>query len=175
VARASRTRREDQTTGTGSRRAPRIGLRRLLGLVAFLPLASRAPVYGRLFWELVRDERTPVGRKALLAAALGYLVLGRDVVPDDLPVIGGLDDLVVVVLAVDVFLDGVPSDVLEEKLDELGIDPRAFRDDVARIRRFTPGSVRRIIRRAPGMLSFAGETLHNNRIGPKVRSWINNS
>ncbi|HYO42564.1 MAG TPA: YkvA family protein [Candidatus Limnocylindrales bacterium] len=156
------------------RRKQRIGLRRLLGLAAFLPIASRAPMYGRLFWELVRDERTPAGRKALLAGALGYLVLGRDLVPDDLPVIGGLDDLVVVVLAVDVFLDGVPMDVLDEKLDALGIDRRAFRDDVARIRRFTPGSLRRIIRRAPDMVTLAGDTLHNSRLGPKFRAWINN-
>lgn len=159
---------------TGGRRKQRIGLRRLLGLAVFLPLASRAPMYGRLFWELVRDDRTPAGRKALLAGALGYLVLGRDLVPDDLPVIGGLDDLVVVVLAVDVFLDGVPADVLDEKLDVLGIDPRTFRDDVARIRRFTPGSLRRIIRRAPDMVAFASDTLHTSRVGPKVRSWINN-
>jgi uncharacterized membrane protein YkvA (DUF1232 family) len=147
----------------------------MLGLVAVLPLASRAPQYGRLFWELLRDDRTPSGRKALLAGALGYLVLGRDLVPDDLPLVGGLDDLVVAVLAVDLFLDGVPSDVLEEKLDELGIDPRSFRDDVARIRRFTPGPLRRIIRRAPGVVAFAGETLHHSGIGPRVRSWINNS
>jgi uncharacterized membrane protein YkvA (DUF1232 family) len=174
VARGSRTLREEQTAPIEGRRKQRIGLRRLLGLAVFLPLASRAPLYGRLFWELVRDDRTPVGRKALLAVALGYLVLGRDLIPDDLPVIGGLDDLVVVVLAVDVFLDGVPVDVLDEKLDELGIDPRAFRGDVARIRRFTPGVLRRIIRRAPEMATLAGETLHIGGVGPKVRSWINN-
>jgi uncharacterized membrane protein YkvA (DUF1232 family) len=174
VARASRTRREDPKRTKGRRR-PRLGLRRLLGLVAVLPLASRAPQYGRLFWELLRDDRTPSGRKAMLAGALGYLVLGRDLVPDDLPIVGGLDDLVVVVLAVDLFLDGIPTDVLEEKLGELGIDPRSFRDDVARIRRFTPGPLRRIIRRAPEVVAFAGETLHNSGIGPRVRSWINNS
>ena len=156
------------------RRTQRIGLRRLLGLALFLPLASRAPLYGRLLWELVRDDRTPAGRKAMLAAALGYLVVGRDLVPDDLPVLGGLDDLVVVVLAVDLFLDGVPSDVLDEKLDELGIDPRSFRNDIARFRRFTPGSLRRIIRRAPDILALAGDTLHNSGLGPKVRAWIDN-
>jgi uncharacterized membrane protein YkvA (DUF1232 family) len=155
------------------RRKQRIGLRRLLGVAVFLPLASRAPLYGRLFWELVRDDRTPAGRKALLAAALGYLVVGRDLVPDDLPVLGGLDDLVVVVLAVDLFLDGIPAHVLDEKLDELGIDPRAFRDDVSRIRRFTPGSLRRIIRRAPDIVAMAGDTLHNSGLGPRVRAWIN--
>ena len=130
-------------------------------------------MYGRLFWALIRDDRTPIGRKAVLAAALGYLVVGRDLVPDEIPIIGGLDDLVVVVLAADLFLDGVPEPVLDEKLDELGIDRRAFRDDVARIRRFTPGVLRRIIRRVPAMVSFAGDTLHNSGLGPRVRTWIN--
>ena len=150
-----------------------MGLRRLFGLAALLPLASRAPVYARLLWELVRDERIPAGRKALLGGALGYLVIGRDLVPDSIPVLGGLDDLVVVVLALDLFLDGVPDDLIDEKLDRLGIDRRAFREDVARIRRFTPGPVRRIIRRAPRAFAYAGDALHHSRVGPRVRSWIN--
>jgi uncharacterized membrane protein YkvA (DUF1232 family) len=173
VARASRVGREDRQQTARGRRYKRIGLRRLLGWAVFLPLASRAPMYGRLLWALLRDDRTPMGRKAMLAAALGYLAVGRDLVPDDLPIIGGLDDLVVVVLAVDLFLDGVPEPVLDEKLDELGIDRRAFREDVARIRRFTPGVLRRIMRRAPAMVSFAGDTLRNSGVGPRVRTWIN--
>jgi len=124
-------------------------------------------------WDLVRDERTPTGRKALLAGALGYLVLGRDLVPDDMPVIGGLDDLVVVILAVDMFLDGVPGDVLDEKLEALGIDRRAFDEDVARVRRFTPGPVRRAIRRMPDAIGTVAETLKQARIGPRARAWIN--
>jgi hypothetical protein len=150
-----------------------MGVTRLLGLAALLPLASRAPQYARLFWELIRDERMPAGRKALLAGALGYLILGRDLVPDDLPILGGLDDLVVVVLAVDLFLDGVPSDVLDEKLNELGIDARSFHEDVARIRRFTPSSLRRMLRRAPQLVTYAGETIRQSGVGPKVRAWIN--
>jgi uncharacterized membrane protein YkvA (DUF1232 family) len=159
--------------GRSGRREQRIGLRRLLGLAAFLPLASRAPIYGRLMLELIRDDRTPVGRKAMLAGALGYLVLGRDLIPDDIPVVGGLDDLVVVVLAVDLFLDGVPEEVLDEKLDALGIDRAAFTEDVRRIRRFTPGPLRRVMRRAPQLVTYAGDTLENSGLGPKVRSWIN--
>jgi hypothetical protein len=162
-----------QDTTKPGRRRRRIGLRRVIGLVAFLPLAARAPVYGRLFWELVRDERTPVARKAMLAAALGYLVVGRDLVPDDLPVVGGLDDLIVVVLAVDMFLEGVPGDVLDEKLDELGIDRREFGADVARIRRFMPRPLRRLLRDAPGMISVTGATLHRIGLGSRIRAWIN--
>jgi len=173
VARASRDRRESGQQSTQGRREQRIGLRRIVGWSVFLPLASRAPVYGRLFWELIRDERTPVGRKAMLAVALGYLVVGRDLVSDDIPVVGGLDDLVVVMLAVDLFLDGVPDDVLEEKLDDLGIDRRAFREDVRRIRRFTPAPLRRLVNRGPQLVSFAGDTLQSSGIGPRVRTWIN--
>src|SRR5687768_9866354 len=100
----------------GRRRSMGGGFRRALGLLAFLPVASRVPGYARLMWSLALDDRMPAARKALLGAAAGYLVLGRDIVPDDVPVVGGLDDLVVVALAVDLFLDGVPRDLLDEKL-----------------------------------------------------------
>lgn len=148
-------------------------VRRLVGLATFLPLASRAPDYTRLVWALVRDDRTPPARKALLAAGLGYLVVGRDLVPDDMPVIGGLDDLVVVVLAVDLFLDGIPRDLLEEKLAELGIDERAFDEYMVRVRRLMPGPVRRVVRRLPGAIEAAADTVAKSGIGPRVRAWIN--
>jgi len=147
-------------------------LGRALGMMAFLPLASRAPIYARLMLALVADERMPAARKALLAGAAGYLLVGRDLVPDQIPVLGGLDDLVVVVLAVDLFMDGVPDALLAEKLVELGIDRSAFDDDMARIRRLTPGPVRKTIRRIPGLIAQAGEAFDNSGIGPRVRAWI---
>jgi uncharacterized membrane protein YkvA (DUF1232 family) len=172
VARASRADRETRRESrTGDHRG--IGARRLLGWAALLPIASRAPQYGHLFIDLVRDERTPLARKAALAGAVGYLVVGRDLIPDDLPLIGGLDDLIVVVLAVDLFLDGVPDEVLDEKLEALGVDRRAFEEDVRRIRRFTPAPLRRIVRRLPDAVAFAGEALHHSQLGPKLRGWIN--
>jgi uncharacterized membrane protein YkvA (DUF1232 family) len=148
-------------------------LGRAVGLMAFMPLASRAPQYARLMLALLVDERTPVQRKALLAAAAGYLLLGRDLVPDDIPILGGLDDLVVVVLAVDLFLDGVPQELLDEKLDELDIDRAAFDQDIARIRRLTPGPVRKTIRRIPDLVGQAAAALEGSGVGPRVRNWIN--
>lgn len=155
-----------------SRRRSGAAVRRFLGLTAFLPVASRAPSYARLIFALLRDERTPLGRKAVLAGAAGYLVLGRDIVPDDIPVIGGLDDLVVVVLAVELFLDGVPADLLHEKLDQLGIERAAFEQDVAQIRRLTPRPIRRAIRRVPQALAAAGKAIRESGFGPRLRSWI---
>ena len=148
-------------------------LGRALGLMAFMPLASRAPLYARLMLALVMDERTPAGRKALLAGAAGYLLVGRDLVPDEVPILGGLDDLVVVVLAVDLFLDGVPEDLIDEKLAELDIDRVAYDQDIARIRRMTPGPVRKTIRRLPELVGQASEAIQQSGIGPRVRQWIN--
>jgi uncharacterized membrane protein YkvA (DUF1232 family) len=148
-------------------------LNRGIGLLAFMPLASRAPQYARLMLALVVDERTPAPRKALLAGAAGYLILGRDIIPDEIPILGGLDDLVVLVLAVDLFLDGVPEDVLTEKLAELAIDRSAFDQDIARIRRLTPGALRKTIRRIPELVGQAGAAIEGSGVGPRLRGWIN--
>ena len=148
-------------------------VRRALGMLALVPLANRAPLYARLLWNLVRDERTPAARKALLGGAFGYVVLGRDLIPDDLPLVGGLDDFVVVALALDVFIDGVESDVLAEHLEALDIDRAAFDDDIARLRRILPGPIRRTARRLPGLISAAGRALQQSGLGPRLRGWIN--
>jgi uncharacterized membrane protein YkvA (DUF1232 family) len=177
MARDSRHATDGRTAAQDDKRArrKRTGAgtaRRALGMVAFLPLAARAPLYARLFFALVVDERTPASRKALLAGALGYLLLGRDIVPDDVPLLGGLDDLVVVALAVDLFLDGVDEDLLDEKLEELGIARSSFDEDISRIRKLMPGPIRRSIRRLPGLARFAGETIERSGIAPRLRGWI---
>jgi uncharacterized membrane protein YkvA (DUF1232 family) len=154
--------------GSGSGRA----LGRVLSMTAFLPVASRAPIYARLIWALLRDERTPMARKVLLGGALGYLILPADLIPDRIPLIGGLDDLVVVVLAVDLFLDGVPSEVLVEKLDELGIERGAFDRDVAQIRRLMPAPIRRAIRRVPQAIGLGADALRSTGLGSRVRGWL---
>jgi uncharacterized membrane protein YkvA (DUF1232 family) len=141
-------------------------------MLALLPLASRAPAYGRLVWALVRDARTPLARKAVLGGALGYVVLGRDLVPDDIPLLGGLDDIVVLALALDLLIDGVDAAVLEEHLAALEIDRSAFDEDVARLRRVLPGPIRRLVRRLPGLIGTAGAALQQSGLGPRLRAWI---
>jgi uncharacterized membrane protein YkvA (DUF1232 family) len=155
----------------GSRRSSALG--RALGLMAFMPLAGRAPIYARLMLSLIVDDRTPAARKAFLAGAAGYVLIGRDLIPDEIPLLGGLDDLVVVVLAIDLFLDGVPEELLAEKLAELEIDRVAFDEDIARIRRLTPAPVRKTIRRIPELLGHAGNAIQESGIGPRIRQWIN--
>ena len=162
----ARTRRSRRTIGG-------IGMGRAISVLAFLPIASRVPMYTRLIAALIVDDRMPMQRKALLAGAAGYLALGRDIIPDDIPIIGGLDDLVVVVLAVELFLDGVPDDLLAEKLSELGIDRSEYDRDIAQVRRLTPGPVRRTIRRVPELIGGVADAMRQLGIGSRTRAWIN--
>jgi len=148
---------------------------RALRWLAFLPVASRVPMYARLIWSLVADPRIPASRKAVLAGAAGYVLVGRDLIPDDIPILGGVDDLAVVVLAVEVFFDGIPDEILDEKLEELAIDRGAFRRDMDQVRRLTPAPVRRIVRRLPDIIDSTSRLIAKAEIGPRARSLINKS
>lgn len=147
-------------------------MRRLIAAAALLPLAGRAPLYARLLWSLIVDERTPPARKALLAGALGYIVLPIDIFPDRVPVLGQLDDLVVTALATDLFLDGLDESLLAEKLEQVGIPRAAFDEDVERIRRLVPSSVRRVVKRVPGAIRMIGNTIPQQAIRQELRRWI---
>jgi len=154
------------------RRGRGVGLRRLIAAAAILPIASRAPLYARLMVSLLFDSRTPVSRKATLALALGYVVLGRDIVPDGIPILGQLDDLVVVALATEIFLDGLDESLLNEKLEEAGISRLAYDEDVARVRRLVPGPLRRTARRIPDAFQAIADAISQSGIQPRLRGWI---
>ncbi len=162
--RADRTR--ERKRGRGA------GLRRLIAVGVFLPFAGRAPLYARLLWSLVADPRIPPARKALLGVGLGYVALGRDIVPDRVPLLGQFDDLVVVALATQLFLDGLDEVILNEKLEEAGIARAAYDDDVARLRRLVPGPLRRAVVRLPDALAAAGDAVARTGFGPRLRAWI---
>ncbi len=63
---------------------------------------------------VVGDPRTPWTAKTLLWLAIGYTMMPFDVIPDFIPVIGHLDDLVIVPVLVIVALRLIPADVVEE-------------------------------------------------------------
>jgi uncharacterized membrane protein YkvA (DUF1232 family) len=67
-----------------------------------------------LFRRLLADPRVPRRRKLLLGAALGYLVMPIDLVPDFIPVAGQLDDAIVVALALRAIARGSGPGLLDE-------------------------------------------------------------
>ena len=148
-----------------------ISMPKLNGLEVTAQVTKRFPQTRVLILSMHSSEE--YARQAIRAGAAGYLVLGRDIIPDDIPLLGGLDDLVVLILAVELFLDQVPTEVLHEKLDELGIERAAFEQDVAQIRRLTPRPIRAALRRVPDALGAAIRAVDESGIGPRLRSWIN--
>ncbi len=63
---------------------------------------------------VLRDPRTPWPAKVLLGLAIGYALMPFDLVPDAIPVIGHLDDLVIVPLLIIAARKLVPAEIIEE-------------------------------------------------------------
>jgi uncharacterized membrane protein YkvA (DUF1232 family) len=147
-------------------------LLRALNLVPFLPLAGRAPMYARLLWALASDPRVPMARKALLGIAGAYIVSPFDLVPERIPFVGAIDDVAVMVLAIDVFLEGLPDTLVNEKLVELGIEPSELQSDLARVRKLVPRPVRAAMRRVPGLLDRVAVRVSESGVDQRVRGLI---
>jgi uncharacterized membrane protein YkvA (DUF1232 family) len=75
------------------------------------------PNFAKLAKRLLTDRRVPLRRKVLLAALVAYLVSPIDVIPDFIPGLGQMDDVLVVVLVLHALLTSVGEDVLLEHWD----------------------------------------------------------
>lgn len=62
----------------------------------------------------VRDPRTPWYVKVLAGAVVAYALSPIDLIPDFVPVLGYLDDLIIVPLGLLLVIRLIPSDLIEE-------------------------------------------------------------
>lgn len=82
-----------------------------------LPLKDRLKALKRealTLWVAARDPRTPLLAKLLAGAVAAYAFSPIDLIPDAIPVLGLLDDLVIVPLGVWAVLKLVPAPLLAE-------------------------------------------------------------
>ena len=61
-----------------------------------------------------RDARTPWYAKLLAGAIVAYALSPIDLIPDFIPILGYLDDLIIIPLGIALVLRMIPTEVLEE-------------------------------------------------------------
>ena len=65
-------------------------------------------------WIAARDSRTPWAAKIVAAAVAAYALSPIDLIPDFIPILGYLDDLIIVPLGVALVVRLVPPDLMAE-------------------------------------------------------------
>jgi uncharacterized membrane protein YkvA (DUF1232 family) len=144
-----KTARRGEATGQTSRsrrreeRAPRTGARRTV-----LYYVRQLPNYLRLLGGLITDRRVATVDKLLVAGAIAYIVMPLDLIPDFIPFFGDVDDLYLLVLALQRLIANTGRLVL---LDHWAGDVRDLGDlnlqaAVAAAAFFLPKGIRRRLR-----------------------------
>jgi len=68
----------------------------------------------RVYRLVLQDTRTPKLAKVFLGAAIGYFFMPIDLIPDFIPVLGQLDDLVIVSSLIFIALRLIPKEVVKD-------------------------------------------------------------
>jgi len=68
----------------------------------------------RVYRLVLKDSRTPFLAKVLLGLAVGYLLLPIDLIPDFIPVLGHLDDVIIVPGLVLLAVKLIPKEVIAD-------------------------------------------------------------
>jgi len=91
-----------------------LGPMQLSRLVMFLPQ------FVRLFYRLITDERVPILAKMVPAMGLLLMLTPPALELDMIPIIGELDWIVILYLALKVFIWLCPPDVVREHVSQIG-------------------------------------------------------
>ncbi|MGZ5244459.1 MAG: YkvA family protein [Bacteroidia bacterium] len=73
------------------------------------------------------DKRTPIIAKILIAITVGYLLSPIDLIPDFIPVLGILDDLILVPVLIAISIKLIPKNTLEEIRQQVKDNPQKLK------------------------------------------------
>jgi uncharacterized membrane protein YkvA (DUF1232 family) len=131
----------------------------------------RLPTYARIVWGLMRDPRTPIGLKGLLAAALAYVVIPVDLIPDAVPILGHADDLTVLLLVLDLFLQNAPAALRAEHAARARNGTADLDRDLARLRELLGERYDRIRDNLPELLDRYGRLRDPDELKHALAAW----
>jgi uncharacterized membrane protein YkvA (DUF1232 family) len=134
-----------------------VKLQRRLKYLRIARLVWRLPSYARIIWGLLRDPRTPLPLKALLAAGLTYVVVPLDLIPDAVPILGQADDVTVLLLVLDLFIANAPAEVRAEHVARARNGTADLDRDLARLRVLLGARYDEIRDRLPELLARYSE------------------
>jgi len=75
-----------------------------------------------VFYLSMKDPKLPVYTRVILSLIVGYAFSPIDIIPDVIPILGQIDDLVILLIATSIAKRLVPKDILEKykvKADEV--------------------------------------------------------
>jgi len=105
------------------------------------------PNFGKLLYRLARDPRVSGFDKALVGAALAYAAIPADYIPDVIPVLGELDDLVVIGIALGRLVNNAGPELLYEHWDGDPENLDAALAALGRVASLIPGRLRTLLGR----------------------------
>ena len=85
---------------------------------------ARLGVYLYALWKLVRHPDTPRAAKVVAFCVLAYAISPIDLIPDFIPVLGQLDDLILVPLGIALAVKLTPRALWEARLAEAEANPQ---------------------------------------------------
>lgn len=110
-------------------------------------LIEAMPAYLKLLGRLIRDPRVSSTDKALLAAAVAYVLMPVDLIPDFVPVLGLLDDLLLLALTVDRLVVRAGPELVSYHWDGPDEALAALTARIDDLERLVPASVRRRLKK----------------------------
>ena len=109
-----------------------------------LDTIRQIPAYLRLLGGLLLDRRVSTLDKALVAGAMAYVVSPIDLIPDSIPFLGEVDDVFVMMLALQRLVSHAGRDVLLDhwRGDPAELDDLNVKEIIGAATIFLPGGVR---------------------------------